>query len=443
MRILLSIFLTISITVLSIGQKQLTLDEAISIALQRNTLLEKGKNNISTYEAGVKTAWGNFLPSLNASGGFGWTRSEETGTTRNRGGFVIDIPASVSESRSYDARINSSITLFDGLANFATLDKSRNDLESARLQLERLKQSVVFQTIALYYDVINNQQLLKVKEENVKWNQKNLETVTERNKLGAVTLADVYAQQVQSGNAELELIRTSNQLENAKSTLLDYLGLDGFENYIFADVPAKIGVDDIEDSDALPMLVNSALNNRYDYQSAQLDLKSANKNVTIAQSGHFPSLTGSLGFSTYANNFNNLFQNKNYSAGLTLNIPIFNGFNVSERVEFAEVGAMNKKVELTELERTIKTNLQKTYLDLQAAEKGLEVSERNVKAAVENRKIEAEKYSLGSGTLLNVLIANSEYTIAQTNFINARYAFETLKEQLKFYIGVLDYKKYE
>ena len=225
--------------------------------------------------------------------------------------------------------------------------------------------------------------------------------------------------------------------------MLDYLGLDVFENYIFADVPAKIGVDDIEDSDALPMLVNSALNNRYDYQSAQLDLKSANKNVTIAQSGHFPSLTGSLGFSTYANNFNNLFQNKNYSAGLTLNIPIFNGFNVSERVEFAEVGAMNKKVELTELERTIKTNLQKTYLDLQAAEKGLEVSERNVKAAVENRKIEAEKYSLGSGTLLNVLIANSEYTIAQTNFINARYAFETLKEQLKFYIGVLDYKKYE
>ena len=37
----------------------------------------------------------------------------------------------------------------------------------------------------------------------MKWNQKNLETITERNKLGASLLADVYAQQVRFGNAEL------------------------------------------------------------------------------------------------------------------------------------------------------------------------------------------------------------------------------------------------
>ncbi|MBZ0201168.1 MAG: TolC family protein, partial [Ignavibacteriaceae bacterium] len=419
------------------------LDEAIRIALQRNTSLEKGKNNISTYEAGVKSAWGNFMPSLNANGGFGWTRSDQNGTTRNLGGFVIDVPATVSESRNYNAGVNSSITLFDGLSSFANLDKSRNDLESAQLQLERLKQNLVFQTVSLYYDVINNQQLLKVKEDNVKWNQKNLETVTERNKLGAVTLADVYAQQVQTGNAELDVIRTRNMLENSKSTLLDYLGLDVFDDYNFADVSIKMDELSTENTDELSVLVNSALTNRFDYKSAQLGLASAFNSVTMARAGHMPSLSGSFGFSTYANNFNTLFENKNYSAGISLNIPIFNGFGVSERVQFAEVGAMNKKVELTELERTIKVNLQKTYLDLQAAKKAVDVSQRNVKSSTENRKIEEEKYSLGSGTLLNVLIANSEFTVAQTNLINAQYAYETLKEQLKYYIGVLDYKSYE
>ncbi len=443
MRILLSLILTLCLTAISLGQKQINLDEAIRIAFQRNTSLEKGKNNINTYEAGVKSAWGNFLPSLNANGGFGWTRSDQKGTTRNLGGFVIDVPATVSESRSYNAGINSSITLFDGLASFANMEKSHNDLESAQLQLERLKQNLVFQTISLYYDVINNQQLLKVKEDNVKWNQKNLETITERNKLGAVTMADVYAQQVQTGNAELEVIRTRNMLENSKSTLLDYLGLDVFEDYTFEDVRTKLEMEGAENTDELSVLVTRAMANRFDYKSAQLGLESANNSVTIARSGHLPSLSGNFGFSTYANNFNTLFENKNYSAGISLNIPIFNGFSVSERVELAEVGAMNKKIELTELERTIKVNLQKTYLDLQAAKKAVEVSERNVKASVENRKIEEEKYSLGSGTLLNVLIANSEFTVAQTNLINAQYSYETLKEQLKYYIGVLDYKSYE
>ena len=64
-------------------------------------------------------------------------------------------------------------------------------------------------------------------------------------------------------------------------------------------------------------------------------------------------------------------------------------------------------------------------------------------AAQENLKIESEKYSLGAGTLLNVLVANSEFTNAQTNFINNQFAYITLSEQLKYYLGVIEYKIYE
>jgi outer membrane protein len=125
--------------------------------------------------------------------------------------------------------------------------------------------------------------------------------------------------------------------------------------------------------------------------------------------------------------------------GATLSIPIFSGFSVDNRVQIAEVNAENKNIELTELERDIKRNIQKNYLDLQAAEKSLSVNDKNVKAAEENRRIEEEKYSLGSGTLLNVLIANSNYTMARTNYINARAAYVVLSEQLKYYLGDLDY----
>jgi len=134
---------------------------------------------------------------------------------------------------------------------------------------------------------------------------------------------------------------------------------------------------------------------------------------------------------------------RTYFIGLSLSIPIFSGFRVSNNVQFAEVTAQNKEIELSDLERKIKLNLQKTYLDLRAAEKSLQVNKRNVKAAEETRKIQQERYTLGSGTLLNVLVASSNYTTARTNFITAQFEYIRLSKQLKYYLGVLNYKKYE
>ncbi len=432
--IIFLIFLTIPIP----AQKKLGLKEAISIALNKNTTLLKTTNSLQSSESNVKTAVGNFLPSVGANAGWKYTKTEN-----DINGFTLK-----SDSRSYSAGIGADWTLFDGLSNFAVLSQSKSELEAARYNLDRLKQDIVFQTIALYYDVINTMQLLKFKEEDVKWNQKNLETITERNRLGSVTLADVYAQQVRVGSAELEVIRTQNNLETSKSELLSFLGLDVLESYEFTDTLFTGEIDKIKTELALDYknltdLVDKALQNRFDYKSALLNLSSAEDGITIARSGHLPILTNSINYGIGSDKISNIFDNRSFSVGLSLNVPIFSGFAVENRVQLAEVLAENRRIEITELERSIKKSIQKTYLDLQAAEKALKVSEKNVLAAQENLKIESEKYALGAGTLLNVLIANSEFTNAQTNFTNAQFAYLTLSEQLKYYLGVLDFKNFE
>jgi outer membrane protein len=447
MQVTLKIFLMLFLTNSVFAQKILTLDEAINIALQKNSTLQQNLNNLRTFESGLLASYGNLLPSLNASGSWSWSRSEDEGTTFNFQGFVYTTPPTTTESRNYSAALNSSWVLFDGLANFAALSQSKNQLESVKLSLERLKQDIVFQTTALYYDVINAQQLLKVKEDDLRQAQKNYETISERNRLGAVTLADVYAQQVRLGNAELDEIRARNDLETIRSNLLYYLGLDVLEEYSFPDdlsdqeevmIKNRIG----KDYEDISELVSKAMNNRLDYQSALLNLESASNGVTIAKAGHLPRLTNSMSFNTYANKIGNLFNNRNYSVGLTLSIPIFSGFSVSNQVETATVNAMNREVELNDLEREIKRNIQKTYLDLQAAEKSLSVSEKNVEAAYENLRIEEEKYQLGLSKLLDVLTATTNYTNARVSYINNQFAYIVLSEQLKYYLGVLEYKNY-
>ncbi len=448
MRIFLSFLCIFIITIAAYGQKKLSLNEAINIALQRNTTLQKAVNNLKGTESDVKVAYGNFLPNISASGRWNWTRSESKGGSYNIAGFVINTPSTVSDSRNYSAGANWSLDLFDGLANFATLAQSKKNLESAQLQLENLKQNIVFQTMSYYYTVVNDQQLVYVNEDNLKWNQRNLETVVERNKLGAVTQADVYAAQVQAGNAQLGVITAKNNFETAKSNLLYYLGLNVLESYSFSDsltehdlsiLKTNIG----QEYQNISSMVAQALNNRSDYKSAMLDYQSAQEGITVARSGYFPTLSNNISYSLNSNRLNDLLDSRTYSVGLSLNIPIFSGFSVDNRVELAEVNAMNKKVDLDDLQRQIKQNIQTTYLNLQAAEQGLEVSRNTVKSSDENLKTSQEKYSLGSGTLLDVLTASYNYTNARTNFINAEFQYIVLNEQLQYYLGVLNYKKYE
>lgn len=438
MKVYLLIIIVICLTSINPAQKKLGLKEAINIALDRNTTLMKSTNSLQSSEANVKNAIGNFLPSVSANGSWRYSKNEN-----DVNGLTLK-----SEDRYFSAGIGSNWTLFDGLSNFASLSQTQNELKAAKFNLDRLKQDIVFQTIALYYDVINTMQLLKFKEEDVKWNQKNLETITERNRLGSVTLADVYAQQVRVGNAELEVIRTLNKLETSKSELLSFLGLDVLEQYDFTDTLLSGDINKIKieldlDYKNLTELVEKALENRFDYKSAMLNLESAEYGVTIARSGHLPVLTNTINYGVGANSIKNMFDNRSLTVGLSLQIPIFSGFAVENRVQFAEVLVENRRIELTELERNIKKSIQKTYLDLQAAEKGLRVSEKSVLAAEENLKIESEKYALGAGTLLNVLVANSEFTNAQTNFTNAQYAYLTLSEQLKYYLGIIEFKSLE
>lgn len=441
-------FLIVAMNFSVFPQKSLSIDEAISIALNKNTTLQKNQNNLTTYESGLQAAYGNLLPSVSASGSWRWTRTETGERTFSFGGSVFTIPQSTNESRDYSANIGTDWTLFDGLSNFAGVSQSQTDLESARLTLERLKQDIVFQTISLYYAVINNLQVLKVKEDDVIWNKKNLETIVERNKLGAVTLADVYAQEVRYGNAELELVRAKNDLETSKSNLLYYLGLDVLENYVLTDTTANVSDDQmvselINNDRDFDELLSNALNNRPDYKSSLLNLESAYDGITIAKSGHFPRLSNSIGYNLGANRLSDLFDNRTFSVGLSLNIPIFNGFSVSNRVQGAEVLAMNREIEISELERQIKKDIQKTFLDLQAANKNLIVGEKNVISARENLKIESEKYNIGSGKLLDVLIANSGYTNALTLLINSKFSYMVLAKQLRYYLGIIEPSSYE
>jgi outer membrane protein len=429
------------------AQKKLTIEEAISIALQRNSNLIKGTNSLQINEAEIKNAYGELLPDFGISGSWDWRRISDDGGQTQIGylGEQIVTPATQSDTRNYSVYAGGRITLFDGLSNYAKISQKNLNLEAAKLSLEKLKQDIVFNTTTYFYAVISSGELVKVREDNVKFNQKLLETISEKNKVGSVALADVYTQQVQLGNAQLLLIQAKNAYEDAKNNLLNYLALDIMETFEFVD--PYVNGNQIEENGteniSLANLIKEAFEHRYDYHSKKLDIDAADKGITIAQSGLLPSITGKYSFSSSSTKPANLFERRVYNVGLTLNVPIFSNWRTETSMQYAEVQKLNEMENLSVLERTIKIEVKKSYLDLVASKKRLEVSTANVQAAKENRRVNNERYNLGSGTILDVLQSDKDYTQALTENIKARFEYHTNRDKLMNALGKLDFKKYQ
>jgi outer membrane protein TolC len=117
-------FIIISLT--AYGQEELTLDEAIQIALHKNSTLQKSVNGLEGFESNVQASYGNFLPTLGLGGGWDWTKSDVQGLgTIVIGGVSVPSVTTTSQTRNYQWNVGSNWTLFDGLANFATLSQSQ------------------------------------------------------------------------------------------------------------------------------------------------------------------------------------------------------------------------------------------------------------------------------------------------------------------------------
>ena len=432
----------------SFSQTKLTLDDAIKIALQGNSALVKAKYNLENSQAAVKSAYGNLLPNLGASAGWNWGRVEDPGGTQlDALGNPYTIPPTSTETRNYTVGIGGSVTLFDGLANIANIKSAKMNNESAELSIDKFKKDIVQQTTILYYTILKNKALLRVRKENYKYNKKLLETITEKNKLGSVPVADLYAQQVQAGGAEVEMIKAENAVDAAQNNLINYLALDVLKDYDFVSKIDSVDENNIhyyeKEFTDISQMVDYALANRSDYLSQEKTLQSAGEGITIAQGGFWPRLTGGYNYSTSSVTVGNLFDRKVLGVNLNLSFPIFSNFNTETAVQFAKVKELSADEDLRALKRQIKIEIKQGFLDFKAVSKALEVAVKTVVSAGENRRIQYERYSLGSGTFLDVLQSDRDYQNALSLRIEAEFNFHSVREALLNSIGKLDYKDYE
>lgn len=433
-------FSLFSLVCLAAGQSQvtITLPKAVELALEKNTAVIQSRNTVDAKQSSVTAAYGNLLPSVGLSGD--WNQSTSDIAFLNG----IEIPGGTSSTRNqYSAGIGANWTLFNGFANTATVNSARADASSSEFTSKRTDQTVIYQTHQFFLNVVRTYELLKVNEDNLKRSQRQLERITESNKVGAVALADVYRQRVQVGNDELALIQAQNNYEKAKADLLAHLAIDNDKDYVLdlSGIPTDIDTTEFAAVNAqygsLGELNRQALSARPDYNSALEGKNGADALLTVARSAYYPSVTTSASYGYDNSELSRLTDNKTLQFGVSIRYSLFNGFSTQQKTEQAAVATKNAEEQLKQMQRSVQVDVKKASLDLEAAEKQVTVTQTSVESAEMDRKIAEEKYNLGAGTLLDLLVATANYTTTLSNKVNAVTGYLLAKKQMEYSVGTI------
>ena len=430
---------------LAVGQvKTITLEQAKQIALEKNIDVAQSQNNVESAQANVLAASGNYLPTVSASAS--WNRSQ----TDSKDLYFDPNTQSIREvglstGSQFRTGVNVDYTIFDGFAREGTMTRASSNAVATEQTAARTRQTIAFNVESAYLNVLRNEQLVKVSEENLKRDNRQLERITESSKVGALSQADVYRQQSQVASDEYSLITAQNNYDKSKADLISLIGLDVSDEYSISDTSVSTELSHailnatMEQYKDFQQLSERALAKRPDYQAAQEALDAAGGGVTAARSGYLPSISANAGYGLNGDEFSTLSNTKALNWGLSLRWSIFDGFGTNQALQTAQVQQMNADLALKQAQRNINVEVKKALLDLDAARKQYDVSQKGLISAEQDYKIAEERYNLGAGTLLDLLTANANLVNAQANKVNASYGFITQRRNVEYVIGERTY----
>lgn len=407
--------------------RRITFREAVEIALEQNTELQRSANQTAIDQTAVSEATMRFLPDLrlSLSGSKSYDRAlDET-------------------SEAFRTGLSSSLTLFDGLANVANLRGARMEESASRLEMERTRQSVVFYVISGYLAMIEADEQVRVREENLSAQRDQEELVQALVEGGKRPVSDLYQQQASVAAARLSLVEGRRTLELSRIDIVQALQLDPALDYEFEiPPPAESGRERPERD--LGALLERAFERRPDLRAARARVEAAGQNQRAAVAGRWPSMSLSADYgahysNTYASRFlDQLDERRSGSLGISVSLPLFDRRATRQQMERARINTENTRLLLADTRQEVALQVRRAVLDRDAAREGFLAAEAQVQAAEKALEVTRERYSAGTATLYEVTLARADLVGATSARVSARYNLLWQEHLLDYYVGDLD-----
>ncbi|WP_126246031.1 TolC family protein [Chitinophaga rhizosphaerae] len=399
--------------------KQLSLQEALRFALDHNQQLAVSRLEERIGKQKTLEVRAQALPQITGNANITDNIKKQVMVlpgefNRDEPGKPVALPVGTTWNASASAELNQQ--LFNQSV-FTGLQAARSGEEYYTLQTQQTKEAVIYNVSALYYSLLVKQEKLNVVQSNIDKMTKLVETTQSQLDNGLAKRIDLDRIKVSLVNYQTQKSQLINQLKVDENKLKQAMGMPVAEDLEFP----PLALSDIEQKAAVTTDFGEFnLSNRTEYKLLKKneELQQFQKKAYIAE--YFPSLSfnGRYSYNSLSDKFD-MFKGNNGTAnnfgmasiGLTLKIPIFDGFARRSRVNQANytLEQIAKKLDANKMELT--TAFENARLSLLNSLSTIKSQKENVALADEVYASTRNNYNLGLANLTDLL--NSETSLAE------------------------------
>jgi outer membrane protein len=465
--IILVIFLATNVFAQS---KKWTLEECVAYAYKNNISVKLSKLDSISAQIDKISAFGNFLPSINANSTHAWN----IGLNQNITTGILENQTTQNTS----VGLNSGITIYNGLQNQNRLRRANLSILAAQYQQSKMKDDIGLNVANAFLQIIFNKENLNVQKSQLANNEKQLNRSTELVNAGVVPRGDLLDIKATVANNQQNVVLAENALILSKLALAQLLQLDNFQEFDVSDtVSANLQSLILDENPA--KIYEKAQQERYEIKIAKTNLDLANKDIAIAKGAYQPRLSAFYSFSTRAGysdrvigvapntanpfsqigvvqatgqsviqpNFIPVLGNaapvfdqfsdyKGHSFGLQMNIPILNGFVARNNVSRSKINKDRSEIALQQAEIDLKRTVFTAYTNAKGAKNAYETALAAQSAREEAFNYAKEKYAVG---LMNSFDFNQSQTLlsnAQSEVLRTKYDYIFKIKIVELYFGI-------
>ena len=412
----------------------LAIIDAVDLALCNNPQVKAAWAAIKMQAAAVGTARAAYLPTISATASRLRTDTSYPGS---------EIPSSSDIGNTVYGSL--SWRLFDFGTRAANRQSANSLLIAALADHEASLQTTLVSTIQAYFDVQSARAALQAKEQGLVIANDTLESAKRREAKGVVAHSDTLQATTALAKAILDRNRALGNYQKSLSILLYAMGLPAQSRIVLADEPEN---DDLGDhlgnsiaiqTENLDAWLHDAQTAHPAILSARAKWQAARSDISSARADGLPTIDFS------ANNYQNGYPGQGLQTlsshintiGVTLTIPLFDGFSHTYKVRSAQAQAEQRKEQLADIEHNVLMEVVKAYADAQSSLQNLQASLNLLEAAQEALASSQRKYDKGAADILEILNTQGALADAKQERVRCLAEWRSARLRLMANTGML------
>ncbi|WP_299762826.1 TolC family protein [uncultured Dokdonia sp.] len=436
MRKLFIICFSLFISAVGFAQnKKWTLQECVQYALDNNITIKQAEVALLNTTLDKSDAEGAFVPTVNGRASV----SENTGLSFNP---VTNQPQTVTTLNATGG-INVGYTLFDGLRNIRQLQRADLAKVASEFNLSKAKDDIALFVANAFLDIILNKENLKTIQAQNAITLEQIERTQELVDGGVLPEGDLLEIRATAASERQRIVAAENSVILSKINLAQLLAVENYRDFDVVDGSYSIFGEEIVNS-PVESIIDSAKENRYEIKIAEQNLEIAKKDLQISKGARYPTLSAFFGYDTRftTNDFidipfrTQLYTNDGINYGLSLNVPIINGFGVRNAIKRSKLNIENNEIAVKQAKLDLESTVYQSYTAVKAAKESYEAA----KVALESQQLAYEyaklRYDVGRTNAFDFSQSKLRYDNAQIELTRSKYDYIFRIKVLELYYGV-------